>query len=268
MTEPIARRTDELAELVAELGSSSTDSSNPNRFEQAVTAAFAFLGFESAWLGGAGKTDVMLDAQLAGDESYRVIVDCKTSASGSVSDQQIDWITLKEHRAKHNADYVAIVAPNPSGNRLFERAVDNGVTVISSDQLAALCRQHAAARLGFVSYRKLFKCDGVLDAEVISEDAEEWLRVTSLARTVLEIARDRAPKFGRLTAWDLFLIVANSSDDEAITVEDVHLVLTALSNPLVGLVDGDPTGGYVVTASPRVVGRRLRSLGDQLGDTR
>ena len=45
VTEPIAWRTDELAELVAELGSSSTDSSNPNRFEQAVTAAFAFLGF-------------------------------------------------------------------------------------------------------------------------------------------------------------------------------------------------------------------------------
>ena len=207
----------------------------------------------------------MLDAQLAGDESYRVIVDCKTSASGSVSDQQIDWITLKEHRAKHNADYVAVVAPNPSGTRLFERAADNGVTIISADQLAELCRQHAAAPLGFISYRKVFECDGVLDAEVISEDAEEWLRVATLARKVLEIARDQAPKFGRLTARDLYLIMASSSEDEAITVDDVHSVLLAMSNPLMGLVDGDSTGGYVVTASPGVVERRLKSLGASLG---
>lgn len=259
---------DELEVLVNELEDASTDSSNPNRFEQVVRAAFAFLGFEAAWLGGAGKTDVMLDAQLAGQETYRVIVDCKTSGSGSVSDQQIDWITLKEHRAKHNADYVAVVAPSPSGSRLFERAADNGVTVISADQLAALCRQHAAAPLGFVSYRKVFECDGALDAEVISEDAEEWLRVTTLARTVLEIARDQAPKFGRLTARDLYLIIASSSDDEAITVDDVQSVLLAMSNPLVGLVDGDPAGGYVVTASPVVVGRRLRSLGAQLGEVK
>jgi hypothetical protein len=259
--------TDELKELIQELGDASTDSSNPNRFEQAVTRAFTFLGFEAAWLGGAGKTDVMLDAQLAGSESYRVIVDCKTSGSGSVSDQQIDWITLKEHRAKHNADYVAVVAPNPSGSRLFERAADNRVTIISSDQLSELCRQHSAAPLGFVSYRKVFECDGVLDAEVISEDAEEWLRVSNLARTVLEIARDQAPKFGRLTARDLFLILASGSDDEAITVDDVDSVLVAMSSPLVGLVEGDPVGGYVVTASPRVVARRLKSLGDQLGES-
>ena len=265
VTTPSSSPSDELKDLIGELGESSTDSSNPNRFEQAVTHAFAYLGFEAAWLGGAGKTDVMLDAQLAGNESYRVIVDCKTSASGSVSDQQIDWITLKEHRAKHNADYVAVVAPNPSGTRLFERAADNGVTIISADQLAELCRQHAAAPLGFISYRKVFECDGVLDAEVISEDAEEWLRVATLARQVLEIARDQAPKFGRLTARDLYLIMASSSEDEAITVDDVHSVLLAMSNPLMGLVDGDPTGGYVVTASPGVVERRLKSLGESLG---
>jgi hypothetical protein len=251
-----------------ELGASATDSADPDRFERAVAAAFSFLGFESAWLGGAGKTDVMLDAQLAGDESYRVIVDCKTSARGSVSDQQIDWITLREHREKHSADFVAVVAPDPTGGRLFDRAATNGVTIISSEQLGELCRQHSAAPLGFVSYRKLFEGAGALDAEVISEDAEEWLRVTNLASTVLGIAREQATRFGRLTARDLYLIIASGEMSEgAITIDDVQQVLVAMSSPLVGLVDGDPATGYLVTTSPGVVAHRFRSLGDQLGRT-
>lgn len=259
------KASDELTGLVNELREAAVDSSNPDRFERAVTAAFAFLGFEAAWLGGAGKTDVMLDAQLAQNESYRVIVDCKTSASGSVSDQQIDWTTLQEHQTKHSADYVAVVAPNPSGKRLFERATSNRVTIISSDQLAEICRQHAAAPLGFVSYRKMFEYDGAFDGEATSEDAEEWLRLTELARTVLGIARERAPRFGRLTARDLYLIVASTSEGDAITSEDVQQVLHAMANPLIGLVDGDATKGYVVTASSGVVSRRLRCLGDLLG---
>lgn len=266
--EPATRPDDELSQLLTELDASATDSADPDRFEKAVVAAFSFLGFESAWLGGSGKTDVMLDAQLAGDESYRVIVDCKTSARGSVSDQQIDWITLREHREKHNADFVAVVAPDPSGTRLFDRAASNDVTIISTEQLAELCRQHSAAPLGFVSYRKLFEGAGALDAEVISEDAEEWLRVTNLASTVLGIAREQATRFGRLTARDLYLIIASSETSEGvITIDDVQQVLAAMSSPLVGLVDGDRTSGYVVTTSPGVVGRRFRSLGDQLGRT-
>ena len=266
--EPATRPDDELSQLLTELDASATDSADPDRFERAVAAAFSFLGFESAWLGGSGKTDVMLDAQLAGDESYRVIVDCKTSARGSVSDHQIDWITLQEHREKHNADFVAVVAPEPSGTRLFDRAASHEVTIIASEQLAELCRQHSAAPLGFASYRKLFEGAGALDAEVISEDAEEWLRVTNLASNVLGIAREQATRFGRLTARDLYLIIASSeTSDGAITIEDVQQVLAAMSSPLVGLVDGDPTSGYAVTTSPGVVGRRFRCLSNQLGRT-
>ena len=119
------------------------DSGRPDLFEQRVCDAFAFFGFQAEWLGGSGKTDVPLDARLGAADSYRVVVDCKTSASGSVSDQQINWMTLSEHMTKHDAQHAAVVAPNPSGSRLFDRARERHVAVISADQLAGLCRQHA-----------------------------------------------------------------------------------------------------------------------------
>jgi predicted RNA-binding protein with PUA-like domain len=131
------------ASLLDELADSCTDSSDPDRFERAVTDAFAYLGFRAEWLGKSGRTDVLLDALLGKTETYRVIIDCKTSGSGSVSDQQVDWVTLGEHRKKHDADHVMVVAPNPSGSRLFERARQHDVAVMSVDQLIGICRQHA-----------------------------------------------------------------------------------------------------------------------------
>src|SRR5690606_12275749 len=93
--------TTQLQDLIQELKEASTASADPNRFEQAVESAFAYLGFEAQWLGGSGKTDVLLDAPLGRDLAYRVIVDCKTSGAGSVTDINIDWMTLREHKAKH-----------------------------------------------------------------------------------------------------------------------------------------------------------------------
>ncbi len=129
--------------LSAELISASIDSSDPDRFERAVRDAFSFMGFEAEWLGGSGKTDVLVDAPLGRDEAYRSTVDAKTTASGALGEHQVDWTTLVEHRTKHDADYALLVAPNPSEGRLMNRACDHGVAVLSAVQLAGSCRQHA-----------------------------------------------------------------------------------------------------------------------------
>ena len=118
--------------LVHEIEVAATESSDPDRFERAVRDAFAFLGFDAEWLGGSGRTDVLLDAPLALGESYRVAVDAKTTGSGSLPDQQVDWTTLVEHRRRHEADYSLLVGPNPSPGRLMERARNHDIAVLSA----------------------------------------------------------------------------------------------------------------------------------------
>ena len=88
--------------------------------------------------------------------SYRVIIDCKTSASGSVGDSQVDWVTLDEHKALHDADYVAVVAPRPVGRSTLRTRADKSVVVISVDELVALLNQHGQAPLDLEAYRSLF----------------------------------------------------------------------------------------------------------------
>lgn len=171
----------ETEQLASELEDAATDSTNPVRFEKAVARAFAFLGFVARQLGGLGKTDVLVTAPLGKDQSYRVAVDAKTTSSGSLKDPQVDWPTLQEHRDKHDAKYSMLVAPNPSGQRLVERARDFSVSVLSSEQLATLCRQHAHAPLSLVEYEHVFRAPGEVDLAVIDGKTEDLQRLRTLA---------------------------------------------------------------------------------------
>jgi predicted RNA-binding protein with PUA-like domain len=251
--------------LLLELQQSSTDSSSPDRFERAVRDAFAFLGFRSEWIGGAGKTDVLLDALLGRKDSYRVIVDCKTSGSGSVHDSQVDWVTLSDHRKLHGADHVALVAPNPSGSRLFDRAKQYGVAVISADQLIGICRQHARSPLSLDDYREIFRTGGAAETGGIDERAGEIDQLVSLAARVCDTIRTRSATFGRLSARDLYLMVADDPVAEGTTEDRIQLVLDGLSNPLVGVLDGTASTGYRMTSTAASGRRRLRILGDRIG---
>jgi predicted RNA-binding protein with PUA-like domain len=250
--------------IVEAVRSSATDSAHADRFEHAVRDAFAYLGFQAERLGGAGKTDVLLDARLGADDSYRAIVDCKTSGTGSVGDAQVDWVTLAEHKIKHDAHHVVLVAPNPAGSRLFDRATQQGVTVISADDLAGLCRQHAKAPLGLDDYRALFAHGGRVDTQTVDERAEDVRRLIVLAAAVCATIRDRSTMFGRLSARDLFLILAGQPVADGTTEDELQTLLDTLASPLLGVLHGSRGDGYRVTASARVAGYRVESVAQQL----
>jgi hypothetical protein len=252
-------------ELVASIKESSIESTNPDRFEKIVRNAFAFLGFQAEWLGGSGRTDVLLDALLDDKESYTVIIDCKTSGSGSVSDNQIDWLTLREHKARHAAQYVAVVAPNPNGSRLFDRAKQEGVTIISADQLSGLCRQHFKSPIGLDTYRTLFEEGGEVDTQLVDERAEGDKRIANLAATICDTIRVQSSELGRLTARDLYVLLKGSSTAEGLTVEDFQSLLNTLASPLLSVLDGSEQLGYRVTTSTGVVQQRLDIISRLLG---
>jgi hypothetical protein len=258
---------DRLDSLAEELTAASTDSSDPDRFERAVRDAFEWLGFRAEWLGGSGKTDVLLDALLGRDDSYRVIIDCKTSGNGSVGDHQIDWVTLAEHRRQHDADHVLLVAPNPSGRRLFDRAKDQDVAVMSADQLVGVCRQHGRAPLSLDDYRELFQHGGAVDTTVIDERADEAAQDLDLAVAISDTVRVRAETFGRLTARDLFLILADHPVADGLAEDRIQVLLDALSNPLLAVLEGNPSFGYRATSSSATAELRLHLIGERIANS-
>ena len=255
-----------VAALAGRIVAASTDTSNPAQFESVVCEAFAFLGFEAEHLGGSGNTDVLLKARLGLAASYRVTVDAKTTSSPALQDQQVDWVTLSEHRAKHKADYSMLVGPNPSTRRLLNRAQQQGVAVLSSDALADLCLRHAAQPLGLADYKSMFQSGGTVDLAHIKEKSNEAERLVALARRLLDVIGEEAERFGPVIARDLHRGLARDEGDIVATESEIQSLLHTLASPLVGAIQGDAEAGYVPACSPAVTAERLRILGAVLSD--
>ena len=247
-----------------EIIEASTDSSNPARFERAVRNAFRLLGFAAEHLGGSGQTDVLLDARLGRDASYRVAIDAKTTSGPSLQDQQVDWDTLGDHRKKHEADHSMLIAPNPSAGRLMEHADRHDVAVLSAESLAGLCDLHAEQPLGLLDYKSMFEQNGEVDLTAIEELAQQACRVVALAQRLLHAMADLTRDLGPLTASQLLLTMYHQDREDLPTRAEIDEVLVSLASPLVGAIQGDPDKGYVVACSPAVTAERLRILGEAL----
>ena len=261
-------------ELSSEILAASTDSADPSRFERAVRDGFRFMGFVAEHLGGSGKTDVLLTAPLGKDDLYRVAVDAKTTASGSLGDNQVDWETLKEHRENHGAKYSLLVAPDPTGKRLMDRARKNSIGVMSAEQFAYLCRGHARAPLSLVDYEQLFAAPGEIDPAVVDEQADHLVRLRRLASAICRQLPEKTDRFGRMSARDVQLLLGEEA--EGISEQEIQNLLDMLSHPLVGAVYGfsedrrsGSKEGYVLATSRDACRRRIELLAieiDQFGN--
>ena len=261
-SQPTGDETSPGAILAAEIREAATDSKNPDRLEFAVRDAFQFLGFDAEKLGGPGKTDVLIKAPLGKDASYSATIDAKTVGAGSLSDHQVDWVTLDEHRKQHNADHSMLIGPNPSGQRLINRAIDQTVAVLSTNQLADLCSQHADAPLSLQVYRALFETGGAVDTAPMVKATQDMARLRDIAAELCAKLAERTGTFGPLTASQLMVIL--DQPDKPSSAQEIQQVLDTLASPLVGAIQGTASEGYVLATALRVTQQRLHQLGDRL----
>lgn len=267
---PEASASPEIADadrLAEELVSASIASSEPVRFERSVRKAFLFLGFVAEHLGGPGGTDVLLTAQLGEVDSYRVAVDAKTTASGSLKDQQVDWHSLEDHRDHHRATYSMLVAPSPSGERLMNRAIKSSVAVLSAEQLADLCRRHARTPLNLLDYRRVFETPGEVDLTVVDDASERISSFLELVGRLCDGLAEKTNRFGRMSARDVQLAFGEEGDE--ISQEEIQQLLELLDHPLIGVISGrtetpDSTKKYVLASSAAVSAQRIRILADRV----
>lgn len=134
----------------------STRSDTSEDFEKAVAAAFRYLGFAALHVGGSGRTDVIVDANLPTVDAFRAIVDAKSSASGMISDNSIKFDALKDHQRKHHADFGMVVGPDFT-SRVRDWAINNNFTLLTVEDLVTLLERHDRYPLTLLELRELFQ---------------------------------------------------------------------------------------------------------------
>ncbi|MCK4330588.1 restriction endonuclease [candidate division WOR-3 bacterium] len=118
----------EVEKIKSKLISSSIKSDKPSLFEEAIASCFKFLGFECEHIGGAGNTDVLVSIP------YRVIIEAKTTIRGSIG--KIYFTRLKQHKEKHNADYITVICNDFEPSVIKDAEIENSILI----QTKLLCR--------------------------------------------------------------------------------------------------------------------------------
>lgn len=153
----------EVQHLIRRLEETQYRSNSPSEFEEVLKEAFSFLGFETELKGEPGNTDVVLKAKIGRDESYTVNVDGKTSRSGKISDVQIDWLSLEDHREKTKANFIVVVGPDFSKGNVEKRAQKSGVVLLKVKDLIELLKEHARYPFNLLELKRLFETPGNAD---------------------------------------------------------------------------------------------------------
>jgi hypothetical protein len=248
----------------------------PHEFESALAEAFAFLGFAVERLGGPGETDLVLTAHLGAD-SYRVIVDAKTSKNGKVTENQINWPVLAQHRKHHGATDAVVVGEEFGGGNLLRFATEYGVTLLRTADLGAVLERHAATPFTLLDLRDLFATtgsnhEGLAALRRRSADAQRRWRLLGavIAREAVRWTASphhaRIPQPPRLIAEALYAVfiaqagqAGNLSDVPSL--DDLKAALEFLSNPALGILRRLPeSDAFHLTLNPQMAWRRLSAL--------
>lgn len=255
-------------ELLENLVTTSRRSESADDFEFALRDAFSYLGFRSEKVGGAGKTDVVADAELGRDDSYRIIIDGKTTKVGTVGDKRIDWETIEDHRKLHDADFVIIAAPEfDSSDRLQDRANKHDALLMTVSDISSLVRLHADDPLKLDDLRPLFDSPGSeFDIDALSAGLEVRSRFLEVTQAILAAIEANVERFGAMSARDLYVKLDSSEHDVPFEESEIQEGLEALSSPLVGalMISPGTDSSYRPTGPRSSTLSRLSLLHDRL----
>lgn len=252
-------------DIISELRMASKDSYNPDKFEKVVKDFFSLIGFDATWLGGAGKTDVLLKASGAPLDSFIVTVDAKATSASTVTDGLVDFDTLKEHQKKHGSDYIAIVGRD-FNDRLIRRAVEHRVVLFDVDTLEKLLILHQKTPQKIATYRKIFMQSGKADLSVLDSNVAKTENAGTLMigimRRLIDEYNDPITK-GKLSVRDLYMSLRNCPDlSSAPSISEIETVLNFLSSPIIGCVSKEKDY-YYATGSLSDMARILNFLKDK-----
>lgn len=252
--------------LADELIEAMRDSRHPTRFELAVHDALSYLHLHVEHLSGPARTDIAATLLLPASNLV-LAIEAKTSAEGPVSDREVSFQGLKEHRNKIDATATVLVGPEFHRRIHAEAATNPQLAVLHARTLADAVLLHAQTPFSPSELKVLF------DTEIRAEQRDDELRrqhekhlrlLTVLKAVVAQLdleIRDDSPMYdgGWLGPNELRRDLRKLS----IPQDNIAEALQLLASPFLGFVE-EQKGRYRLTGPAQLLTARLRATVEQL----
>jgi|APHot6391423213_1040247.scaffolds.fasta_scaffold03745_3 hypothetical protein len=240
-----------LEEIIQNLKDTQNKSDAPTEYEIVLTDAFRFLGFQAKTIGGKGDTDVLLTANI-GKESYKVDVDGKTSKNEKISDAQINWLSLKDHKEKNNSNFVVVAGPGFAGGNLEKRAKEYNVSLLTTDELIKILEAHSKYPFTLLELKDLFAEAGYLTEQVDDLLSQNLVRRSFLEKfkTIIEeIEKLQNTRLGYFTFESL--AGREKIQELEIELEDIENIIQLLRIPFINAISEIDKNKFVFTLEKR-----------------
>jgi DNA-binding PadR family transcriptional regulator len=248
---------DALSALVLEVLRTAQAGDEATEFERCLTKAFTYLGFQAEHKSGSGDTDILLTAPL-GQETYRVIVDGKSSRHGKVGASAISWPALGKHWQMYNADYCLIIAPGFSSGDLYSFAKDNGAALITASDLCAIMQMHNDTPFSLADLREMFSYPGE-PTQPIDKMKMRSAEIARLQQLISEVIRELAGLDQEpVSAEGLYFLMRKSTKSDNYSRNEIRDALVLLSSPIINALH-EVAEGYVLQMPAATILRRLQA---------
>ena len=240
-----------LEEIIQNLKDTQNKSDAPTEYEIVLTDAFRFLGFQAKTIGGKGDTDVLLTANI-GKESYKVDVDGKTSKNEKISDAQINWLSLKDHKEKNNSNFVVVAGPGFAGGNLEKRAKEYDVSLLTTEELIKILEAHSKYPFTLLELKDLFAEAGYLTEQVDDLLSQNLVRRNFLEKfkTIIEeIEKLQNTRLGYFTFESL--AGREKIQELEIELEDIENIIQLLRIPFINAISEIDKNKFVFTLEKR-----------------
>lgn len=230
-------------------------------FEEEIADMFCFMGFNAKRIGGAGDTDVIVRWKDDEGKNHIAIIDGKSKSNGQVSHSDISDVAIDTHKEKNNAEFVAIVGNDFSGNTIKNHARKKSFALITVNELCEIARASHTLGLSLQEMSLLFQVPNGMSMlnEIISEKQRELDIITVVVSTMYSEQDEE----GDLSPRDLHFVLKkhtlSPSQEELITA------FTTLSKPEIGVLkvskkNSDPEHVFYTLSDSRKSVCRLRAI--------
>ena len=235
----------------------STFSKKSKLFEESISEFFTYFGFVCEHLGGAGLTDVLIT------EPYRIIIEAKTTSRDSID--KIYFTRLKQHKIKHDADYIVVISNDFSPSVVRDAEIEN-VVLMKTKILCDILDLDKYYPLSALDLEFIFKKTGLFNDELLNRIKSKIYDITNkinnipfVVRSLDEEGRNADEIYGR------YQMKCEESNIEHLNKEDFLTLLDFMSFPLIDLIKKENNIYYKNLGDDLVI-RRLKFYGVLYGN--